>query len=240
MNPASRRPRHLAVILDGNRRYAKKHLLQPQEGHRKGKETLINFLKWCQKYGIEELTLYAFSLQNFSRDQKEVNYLMNLFLITAEEALRSPLFNNLSVRFLGERQRLPAKVQEVMARFEKLTANNEPYLINIAFAYGGREEIVEAVKTISQEVLEKKYSPQDITMDTITQHLQLQNEPDLIIRTGGDRRTSNFLLWQSWYSEWIFLKKYWPEFTEDDFLACLEDYAQRERRYGGDANASSS
>lgn len=228
-------PRHVALILDGNRRFAKRLALQPWKGHELGKNKVEELLRWCKELGVLEATLYAFSLQNFKRAQEEVDVLMNLFLAGAEEYARStdPDREKVRIRIIGRKQLLPQDVQRAVKALEEKTAKNKPYLLNIALAYGGREEITDAVKAIAREVKSGALDPDAIDEQAITAHLQLQSEPDMIIRTSGEKRTSNFLPWQSTYSEWFFTDKLWPEFTKEDFAACIEEYKTRERRYGG-------
>ncbi|MDP3698342.1 MAG: polyprenyl diphosphate synthase [Nanoarchaeota archaeon] len=220
---------HLAIILDGNRRYAAKLLKEPWKGHDFGAEKVEKLFDWCKELGVTELTLYTFSLQNFQRDQREVEYLMDLFCNFFEsERIKNKIRNNqIKIRFIGRIHLLPRKVQEIVDRVQTETAGYSHFTANFAMAYGGREEIVDGINKIIKEGKVKQVDEQ-----TFSQYLQLQSQPDLIIRTGGERRTSNFLLWQSWYSEWFFLDKYWPEFEKEDLLKVIEEFSQRERRYG--------
>lgn len=226
-------PRHLALILDGNRRFAKKHAMQPMKGHEKGKEKVRLMLTWCKELGFTEVTVYAFSIQNFKRSEEEVNVLMKLFMEACEELLVDKEKKEVSVHFIGRRSLLSETIQEKMLQVEEETKNNGPYTFNICLAYGGREEITDAVKDIARQVKNGSLLPENITEETITSHLQLQSEPDMIIRTSGEQRTSNFLPWQSSYSEWFFINKLWPEFEKEDLEKCLADFNKRDRRFGG-------
>ncbi|MDO8510609.1 MAG: polyprenyl diphosphate synthase [Nanoarchaeota archaeon] len=221
--------RHIAIILDGNRRYAKKLLKEPWKGHDSGAEKVEKLFDWCKELGVAELTLYLFSMQNFNRDKKEVDYLMDLFCKFFEsEKIKNKIRNNqIKIRFIGRRYLLPKKVQEIIARLEHETKDHSDFTANFALAYGGREEIVDGVNKIL-----KGGKVKEVDEKVFSEYLQLQSQPDLIIRTGGERRTSNFLIWQSWYSEWFFLEKYWPEFEKEDLIKVLEEFNQRERRYG--------
>lgn len=234
--PTDKLPRHVGIILDGNRRFAKQKLsLQPWKGHEYGKKKVVDLLDWCKELGIKELTVYAFSLQNFSRPKEEVTILMKLFIDACKEFAKKDEDERkqLRIRVVGRKHLLPTDVQAAVNRIEEDTKKNGPFTLNVALAYGGREEIVDAVRELAVDVAAGKITPADIDVAAITDHLQVRTEPDLVIRTSGEHRTSNFLVWQSWYSEWVFVKKYWPEFTKEDFLACLEEYASRDRRFGG-------
>lgn len=220
---------HIAIILDGNRRYARKVLKEPWKGHDFGAEKVERLFDWCKDLDIAELTLYIFSMQNFNRDKKEVDYLMDLFCKFFEsENIKNKIKNNqIKINFIGRTYLLPQKVQKIISKLHQETNKNSGFTANFAMAYGGREEIVDGVNKILQEGKIK-----EVDEKIFSHYLQLQNQPDLIIRTGGERRTSNFLIWQSWYSEWFFLDKYWPEFEKEDLAKVLNEFEQRERRYG--------
>ena len=220
---------HIGMVMDGNRRYARKLLKEPWKGHDSGAEKVEKLFDWCKELGVTELTLYAFSLQNFQRDKKEIDYLMNLFCKFFEsEKIRDKIKNNkIRINFIGRTHLLPQKVQLIIKRLKTETKDNTDFTANFAMAYGGREEIVDGVNKILKEGKVK-----EVDEKIFSRYLQLQSEPDLIIRTGGERRTSNFLIWQSWYSEWFFVDKYWPEFEKEDLMKVLAEFNKRERRYG--------
>ncbi len=227
--------KHLAVILDGNRRFAKRLMLEPWQGHEWGAKKVESLMEWCMEAKIKELTIYAFSLQNFNRPKREFDFLMDLFtkelstLINREREFKK---RGLKIRFIGKRELFPKNIQELMAVLERITKGNKRFVLNIAMGYGGREEVIEAVKKIVVEARRDGLKPEQIDEQLLLKNLQLSSEPDLIIRTGGEKRTSNFLPFQSVYSEWIFLDKMWPEFSLEDFAECLVEYERRERRFG--------
>jgi len=223
----SAKAKHIGIILDGNRRYAKKLLREPWKGHDSGAEKVEKLFDWCKELAVAELTLYVFSLQNFNRDKKEVDYLMDIFCTFFEsEEIKNKIKNNqIKIRFIGRRHLLPQKVQKIITRLEQETKDHAGLIANFAMAYGGREEIVDAVNRLVKE-------GKTVDEQTFSQYLELQSEPDIVIRTGGERRTSNFLVWQSWYSEWFFVDKFWPEFEKEDLVKVLEEFNQRERRFG--------
>ena len=226
---------HLAIILDGNRRLAKKLMLKPWEGHKLGARKVEELFTWCRELGIKELTLYALSYDNFhKRPKDELDYLLNLFKQEFTRLLDDSeiMDNKVKIRFIGNRLILPKDIQEIMHDLEEKTRFNEGYTINFAIAYGGREEIIEAVKAVADEAMRGNVKPEEISMDYFSEKLYLQSNPDLIIRTGGNFRTSNFLVWQSAYSEWHIIKKFWPEFTKQDLINAIEDYSKREIRLG--------
>ena len=220
---------HLGIILDGNRRYAKKLLREPWKGHDSGAEKVERLFDWCKELGVTELTLYVFSMQNFQRSEKEVSYLMDLFckFFTSEKIKNKIQQNQIRLHFIGRSHLLPQKVQDLISRLQAETEKNIGFIANFAMAYGGREEIIDGVNKILKEGKLK-----EVDETTFSKYLQLQSQPDLIIRTGGEKRTSNFLVWQSWYSEWFFLDKYWPEFEKEDLVRVLAEFSQRERRFG--------
>ena len=220
---------HLGIILDGNRRYAAKKLKEPWKGHETGAEKVEQLFDWCRQLEITELTLYIFSLQNFKRDKKEVEYLMDLFckFFTDPRIKDKIQTNQIKINFIGRIHLLSEKVQKIIHTLMEETKEYDQFTVNFAMAYGGREEIVDGINKILKENKLKK-----VDEKILSQYLYLQHEPDAIIRTGGERRTSNFLIWQSWYSEWFFVDKYWPEFEKEDLVKALEEFNQRERRFG--------
>lgn len=227
-------PKHIGIVLDGNRRFAKRLMKKPWEGHKLGFDKVRKLFDWTAKLGIKELTLYCFSMQNFNRPKQEFNYLMRQFKAAFDDISenRDIKKNRIRIKAIGRTELLPEDVQKAIKKAEHATQNYNNYLINIAIAYGGREEIVDAVKRIGRLIEDRKITDSEITEELVTRNLYTGDEPDLIIRTGGERRTSNFLIWQSNYSEWMFIEKMWPEFEEKDLIQCIEDYRQRERRYG--------
>lgn len=221
---------HLAIILDGNRRFAKKLMLEPWKGHEFGKKKVEELLEWCKEFEIKELTLYSFSIQNFNRPKEEFDYLMKLFRESFTQFMDDPRIaeNGIKVNFLGRYEMFPEDFVNMIKELMEKTKNNNRFILNFAMAYGGREEIVDAVKKIVAE----HPSPDNITEDYVAKHLYSDSSPDIIIRTGGEKRTSNFFPWQSVYSELFFVDKTWPEFEKQDFINILEEFKTRERRFG--------
>mgnify|MGYP001576292809 CR=1 FL=1 len=224
----SKAPKHVAIILDGNRRYARRLGMQPWKGHEVGLGKLEQLFNWCMNLGIQELTLYCFSTENFSRNKKEVEYLFNLFWKKFKEVQegKGMFKDKVKVNVIGRMQMFPNKMQNAMKDAMKKTKNNKKLIVNFALAYGGRQEIMDAVN----RALKSKKSK--IDESAITKNLYLTSEPEIVIRPVGEVRTSNFLMWQSAYSEWFFVKKLWPEFTKQDLVNILKGYNERERRFG--------
>ena len=229
-------PEHIGIIMDGNRRFAHEMGLSPLEGHRLGKNKLEEVLEWCRELGIKIVTVYAFSTENFRRSPEEVNTLMDMFV----ESLRNAADDNrthkyqMRIRIIGQTNLLPQKVRDAIRYAEEKTKNYNKFLLNVAIAYGGREEIVNAIKKIATEVKEGKLDVEDIDEDTIRKYLYTGElpDPDLIFRTSGEERISNFLLWQSAYSELYFADVYWPTLRKIDFLRAIRAYQLRQRRFG--------
>ena len=221
-------PSHIAIILDGNRRYAKKNSLNPGEGHRKGAEKIENILDWCYDLGVMELTLYCFSMQNFERPKKEVKILLDLFRSQIRKLEKDKRVDGygINIKFIGRLELFPGSLQDDMERVMKNTCKNDKFKLNLAMGYGGREEIVDAVNRIIGKRAKK------VNQKSIKKNLYLADEPELVIRTGGDYRVSNFLIWQSYYSEWYFTKKLWPEFSKADLKKAIQEYRSRSRRFG--------
>ncbi|PIN73826.1 di-trans,poly-cis-decaprenylcistransferase [Candidatus Woesearchaeota archaeon CG10_big_fil_rev_8_21_14_0_10_45_16] len=226
--------KHVGIILDGNRRFAKRLMMQPWKGHELGFEKLKKLFEWCKQLDIRELTLYCFSMQNFNRPKLEFDFLMDIFEKAGNEAAEDENVhqNKIRIKAVGRTHLFPQKVQDALKRAEEATKNYSGYIVNLALAYGGQEEIVDAVKKIGRQIEAGEITDEQITKELIEKNLYLSSQPDLIIRTGGDHRTSNFLIWQSWYSEWFFLEKTWPEFEKEDLIAVIEEFTQRERRFG--------
>ena len=227
-------PHHIGIILDGNRRFAKRLMLEPWKGHELGFEKLKQLYKWCAEIGVEELTLYCFSVQNFDRPKLEFNYLMDIFAKACDDALTNPDIKQYGIRIkvIGRPEMFPAQLQEKLRQVVAATAVNDRFTINLALAYGGREEIADATRRLAQDVAVGKLKVTDIGDDTLRGYLYLQSDPELVIRTGGEHRLSNFLTYQSTYTELIFLDKTWPEFEKQDLLNAIAEYQQRERRFG--------
>ena len=228
----SKVPKKIAIILDGNRRFAKKLGLQPWKGHEYGMKKLEELFRWCLELGIKELTLYSFSTENFNRAKNEIDFLFGLFKKKFDEIRkgRDIFKNEVRVNVIGRSYMFPKDIQKAMAEVAEKTKNNRKLTVNFALAYGGRQEIVDSFKRIIKN--NPNINPDKINEMLITQNLYLQSEPDMVIRPGGEMRTSNFLTWQSVYSEWIFIDKFWPEFTKKDLIECIEEFNRRERRYG--------
>jgi len=226
--------KHIAIILDGNRRWAKKHGYPVWRGHQEGIGRVKDLFKWCRDFGIKEVTLYAFSTENFKRAKQEVDFLMDAFRKQFAELKKHEdvMKKKARVRVVGRIGMFPKDIQKQMRDLMQLTKGNKEYTVNFALAYGGRQEITDAVKELAKEVKAGKLKPEAITEEMITQKLYLESEPDIIIRPGGEKRVSNFLIWQGNYSEWFFLDKMWPEFTKNDLKKIIDEFAQRQRRFG--------
>ena len=213
--------------MDGNRRWARAHALDAWKGHEAGARRLEELFRWAIDLGISELTLYALSIQNLSRDKREVDFLLDLLRKEFEKLLvdERVAHERVRIRVAGRTRLLPADIQELISAVERKTMDNDRLIVNFAICYGGREEIVDAVEKLVEDGVA-------VSEDSIRERLRIRNDPDLIIRTGGDTRTSNFLTWQSAYSEWAFLDALWPEFTKEDFKGAIDDFSSRERRFG--------
>jgi tritrans,polycis-undecaprenyl-diphosphate synthase [geranylgeranyl-diphosphate specific] len=220
-------PRHIAVILDGNRRYAKKAGIPKFKGHEKGFNKIKELLEWCTELGIKEATLYCFSTENFKRDKEEVDYLFNLFRKNIGSFKKDKTVHDKKVKIsvIGRISMFPEDMQKEMKEVMEATKDYSDYKLNLALGYGGRSEIVDAVKRIVNK-------GQDINEDVIKDNLYLSNDVDLLIRPGGEKRLSNFLLWQNSYAELWFSEKLWPEFSKEDLIKAVEWFKNRERRFG--------
>ena len=229
-------PEHVAIILDGNRRFAQEAGVPTFVGHALGAEKLEEVLDWCRELGIKHVTVYAFSTENFNRPPAEVEALMDLFVeklkkMASEERVHK---NRIKVRVIGDRTCLPERVVRAIEELEEMTQNYGDYFINIAMGYGGRAELVGAVQKICESVEKGEIKPDDVDEQVIVKHLYTAGTPDpsLVIRTSGEERLSGFLLWQSAYSELYFCEAYWPAFSKTDFLRAIRTYQSRERRFG--------
>lgn len=228
-------PKHIGIIMDGNGRWAKKRGLPRSAGHSVGAKTFRTITKYCSSIGIKYLTVYAFSTENWKRPQDEVNALMGLFKSYLEEAIRDFKDENIVVRFIGDRTAFSPELQELINENERCSADRTGMVLNIAMNYGSRDEIVRAVKNIAQQVEDKKITVSDINDSLISSNLYTagQPDPDLIIRPSGEYRISNFLLWQSAYTEYVIMNVLWPDFTTDMLDSAIIEYAKRNRRFGG-------
>lgn len=230
-----RLPKHIGVIMDGNGRWAKKRGLPRSAGHSAGANTLKKIVTECNKMGIRYITVYAFSTENWSRPKDEVDYLMNLLMDYLKNAETTLAGENVVIKAIGSRAELSDELCRQIEKTEKFTSKNDGIVMNIALNYGAREELVKAVKKISEEVADGKLKSESVTPDIISQHLYTagQPDPDLIIRTSGELRLSNFMLWQAAYSELWFTDKLWPDFGIDDLHRAIIDFQNRNRRFGG-------
>ena len=221
-------PKHIALIMDGNGRWAKRRALPRNMGHKAGAQALEKLLKEAAKLGIENITVYAFSTENRSRPKEEIDYLMGLMSDYIDENIANIKSNNYRIRIIGNRDMLDKTLIGKINKLEELTADKTGLSFNIALFYGGRDEIVRAVRKAIKE------KPSEITEEVFASYLDTASmpDPDLIIRTSGEKRLSNFLIWQSAYSETYFSEKYWPDFNIDDLKEAILDYQSRERRYG--------
>jgi len=226
--------KHIAIIMDGNRRWAKENNLPSAIGHKKGVDALKNAVQSCHKFGVEYLTVYAFSTENWNRKPEEVTFLMELLAHTIKNELKELYDNGVVIKFIGDLTKLTKKLQKILFDAEEKTKNNSGVRLQIAFNYGSRSEMVQAVKNISQKVLNKEISLDEISEENITSELYTAGipDPDLLIRTGGEMRVSNYLLWQIAYSEILVTPQYWPEFDENSMSEAVLEFNHRQRRYG--------
>lgn len=229
-------PNHIAIILDGNRRYAEKLGLPKLKGHEHGAKNVGNLFKWCKELEIKEVTLYTFSTENFKRGKEEVDYLMHLFRQYFNNFIKKYSEKNkdynVKVNIIGKIELFPKDVQKAFKEVMEKTKNNDALTANFCLGYGSKTEIVDALKAIIKDIKNQKIDENSINEDTITQNLYLPSEPDILIRPGGEKRLSNFLLWQCSYAELFFLDKLWPEFTKEDLMNIIKEFNQRERRFG--------
>lgn len=228
-------PRHLAVTMDGNGRWARERGKARTEGHRAGTDALRKLVELSIRYGIEYLTVFSFSSENWSRPKEEVNFIFGLMRRFVASDLDKLSANNVRIHIVGEREGLNDQILALINKAESETAHNTGLKLIIAFNYGGKAEITSAVRRIAKKVRDGSLLPEDITEDSIAAELYTADipEPDIVLRTSGEQRFSNFLIWQAAYSELVFIDEYWPDFDETVFIKVLEDYSRRERRFGG-------
>ncbi len=227
-------PVHVAIIMDGNGRWAEQRRLPRPQGHLEGVKRVEEIVETARKTGIKVLTLYTFSLENWRRPREEVSLLMKTLINVLNRKIEEISKNDIRLQFLGRKDGIPLEVKACIAAVEQKTKQNSSMILNVAFNYGGRQEIVDAIRKISSDVLNGQLGIEEITEEIVSETLYTQGlpDPDLLIRTSGEMRISNFLLWQLSYTELYFTEKFWPEFTSEEFEKALEDYQTRERRYG--------
>ena len=228
-------PKHVGIIMDGNGRWAKKRGLPRSAGHKAGANNFRTITRYCSDIGIKYLTVYAFSTENWKRPSDEVSALMSLFKSYLNEALTDFKDDSIVVKFIGDKTGFNSELQELIRENEEESANRDGMVLNIAMNYGSRAEITMAVKKIAEKVKSGELSVEDITEQTVSDNLYtaFQPDPDLVIRPTGEYRISNFLLWQSAYTEYVIMDKLWPDFTKEDMNRALLEFANRNRRYGG-------
>ena len=228
-------PQHLGIIMDGNGRWAKKRGLPRPAGHKEGAANFKRITRYCSSIGIKYLTVYAFSTENWSRPAAEVSALMVLFRQYLEESLRDFLNDDIKVRFIGDTSVFPTNLQRLIAQTWEVSKNRTGMVLNIAMNYGGRAEITHAVRAVAHKIQQGELAPEQITEEMIADNLYTagQPDPDLIIRPSGENRISNFLLWQSAYTEYVVMDILWPDFTPEYLNWALAEFARRNRRFGG-------
>ena len=228
-------PKHIAIIMDGNRRWVKQRGLETKLGHKEGAETLKKIAKYANNIGIKYLTVYAFSTENWKRSEEEVGALMALLKMYVDDFLKDSNLENIRINILGDISRLDKGLQKSIENAIVRTKNNTGLTLNIAFNYGGRDEITKAIRKIAKKAQDGEIAINDIDEQMVSDNLYTagQPEPDLLIRPGGEKRISNYLLWQLAYTEFIFLDKYWPDFSERDLDEAIEVFENRNRKFGG-------
>ena len=234
MNPQDNLPQHIAVIMDGNGRWARRRFMPRLAGHRAGVDAARQIVKNCARRGIKVLTLFAFSSENWRRPEKEVSHLMRLFLSGLEDEASELHENNIQLRFIGDRTHFSEKLAVKINEVEALTQTNTGMTLIIAADYGGKWDIVQATRKLAAKAISGEITPDAITEEDVAAHLSFADlpDPDLFIRTSGEMRISNFLLWQLAYSELYFTEKFWPDFDDTELEKALQHYVGRERRYG--------
>ncbi|MBC8455197.1 MAG: isoprenyl transferase [Flavobacteriales bacterium] len=227
-------PNHIAIIMDGNGRWAKQKNKSRSDGHKEGKKSVKKIVKACAELGVKNLTLFAFSTENWNRPKLEIDFLMKLLLTSLNQELKTLTKNNIRFKTIGNLKKLPKKLASYLIKVTKKTQNNNKMTLTIALSYGARKEIVDAIQAIGDKVKNNLISLKNIDESVINQHLYTHYLPDvdLLIRTSGEKRISNFLLWQIAYAELYFTEKLWPDFSKEDFYEAIVNYQQRERRFG--------
>ena len=223
-------PKHVVIIPDGNRRWAKKHGLAPIAGHKKGLDTALKVVKASRDLGVKVLTLWGFSTENWRRPDKEVGYLMKIYLMFFKKHMQELVREGVRFRWLGRRDRVPVGLRKILEKMEQVTAKNKKYILNVAIDYGGHEEIVNAFK----KIIRRKIKPSQIDEKLIADNLQTAGipDPDLLIRTSGEMRTSGIMPWQTAYTELFFSKLHFPDFSISELKRAIADYSARQRRFG--------
>ncbi len=227
-------PKHIGIVPDGCRRFARRLMLKPWKGHEWGAKKVEALFDWCKELGIKEVTLYAFSIENFGRPKREFNYLMKLFEKEFKHMIDDSRIyqDKVRINFIGRINMFPENLQVIMKELQQRTKSHSNYIVNFAMAYGGRAEVIDAVKKLASRIKSNSLSIEEINEQVFSENLYIDREPDLIIRTSGEQRTSGFMLYQGAYAEWFFCKKMWPEFTKQDLILAINDYKSRERRFG--------
>ena len=227
-------PKHIAIIMDGNRRWAKQRSLPVKLGHKQGAETLKKVVRYANEIGIKYVTVYAFSTENWKRSEEEVSALMNLLETYLDDFAKEADTENIVIRVLGNMTQLSESLQESIRKTVERTENNTGTVFNIALNYGGRDEITNAAKNLAKDVKEGKVELDEISEELFAKYLYTKNDPDpdLLIRTSGELRLSGFLPWQSTYSEFLFLDKLWPDFSKEDLDNAIEVFSKRNRKFG--------
>jgi len=231
-------PNHIAIVLDGNRRWAKRNLVIEKQGHFKGADAVENLLDWCEEFDIKIITLYVLSAENLERKNEELEYIYDLIKTRLEKLYNDPRIhkNKMRVKAIGRIELLPDSIKDVISRLDGATKGYDNHFLNIAIAYGGQNELVDAVKKISYMIKDGKLDAKDINKDVIEANLYTSHLPqpsaDMILRTSGEKRMSGFLMWQSAYSELVFLDVFWPEFRKIDLMRAIRTFQKRKRRVG--------
>lgn len=223
-------PQHIAIIMDGNGRWAQSRGLPRLAGHRAGTENLRHIIEACVEFGVKYLTIYAFSTENWGRPEDEVSGLMGIFDEVFERELTELHKQGARLNHIGRLDEVRPSLREKVIKGMEITKNNDRLVLNVAFNYGGRDEIVQAIRAIVKDGIK----PNDVNEEVVSQHLFTAGmpDPDLVIRTSGEQRISNFLIWQAAYAEWVFPQTFWPDFGRDELLAAIQEFGKRERRYG--------